>query len=173
MSFDSIRESLRNIKSSPEPQRFRNQFGRMTAPSGSSLIGDQQNLPESVFGKELRERMEPREEGGEGEAKLKTELIKSYTHEELGEKLKRLRPEAAEKGKKDWFSLEELNLRLAKLRELEDEESKSRASGLAFFDLKQSLMKLKDAEINKRAGADRKCFLFSSVYYGFAGGYHH
>lgn len=93
------------------------------------------------------------EKEGAGEEKaLKTKFVKMYSYEELGEKLKRLRPEAAEKGNKDWFSLDELNLRLAKLRELEDEES--RMGGVSSFsDLRRSLMRLTDVENTKKSNS--------------------
>lgn len=69
-------------------------------------------LPASVFGKEGRE--------GETEEMMTTEFLKIYREDELGEKLRRLRPE----GKKEegWFSLEELNERLVKLRQVEEKE---------------------------------------------------
>ncbi|CAF2083403.1 BnaA06g10510D [Brassica napus] len=67
-------------------------------------------LPASVFGNER-----------EGETEeMTTEFLKIYREDELGEKLRRLRPE----GKKEegWFSLEELNERLVKLRQVEEKE---------------------------------------------------
>ncbi|CAN7020929.1 hypothetical protein BRARA_F01094 [Brassica rapa] len=67
-------------------------------------------LPASVFGNEM-----------EGETEeMTTEFLKIYREDELGEKLRRLRPE----GKKEegWFSLEELNERLVKLRQVEEKE---------------------------------------------------
>ncbi|KAF3610977.1 hypothetical protein DY000_02045471 [Brassica cretica] len=67
-------------------------------------------LPASVFGKDM-----------EGETEeMTTEFLKIYREDELGEKLRRLRPE----GKKEvgWFSLQELNERLVKLRQVEEKE---------------------------------------------------
>ncbi|CAG7869038.1 unnamed protein product [Brassica rapa] len=67
-------------------------------------------LPASVFGNER-----------EGETEeMTTEFLKIYREDELGEKLRRLRPE----GKKEegWFSLQELNERLVKLRQVEEKE---------------------------------------------------
>ena len=67
-------------------------------------------LPASVFGNER-----------EGETEeMTTEFLKIYREDELGEKLRRLRPE----GKKEegWFSLEELNERLVELRQVEEKE---------------------------------------------------
>ncbi|KAJ4890029.1 hypothetical protein Rs2_29777 [Raphanus sativus] len=51
------------------------------------------------------------------------EFLKIYREDELGEKLKMLRPE----GKKEegWFSLEELNQRLVKLRQVDEKDVKN------------------------------------------------
>ncbi|CAH8381383.1 unnamed protein product [Eruca vesicaria subsp. sativa] len=76
--------------------------------------GGGEGLPASVFGNE-------RKGSGEGETEeMVTEFLKIYREDELGEKLRRLRPE----GKKEegWFSLQELNERLVKLREVEEKE---------------------------------------------------
>lgn len=74
-------------------------------------------MPAEVFGPEIRAK-----EDGDGSAKeMRWEFVKMYSAKELGEKLRSLRPE--KKGdNKDWFSLEELNQRLVKLREMEMEE---------------------------------------------------
>lgn len=51
------------------------------------------------------------------------EFLKIYREDELGEKLKMLRPE----GKKEegWFSLEELNQRLVQLRQVDEKDVKN------------------------------------------------
>lgn len=162
MSYESIRESLRKIRPSSEPQKFRSLFGPRPDASGPALIGNQENLPESIFGREMREKEGGGEGEGEGETKeLKTELLKLYNHEDLGEKLRMLRPEAAEKGKKGWFSLDELNLRLAKLRELEEKEA-NKTMGVPndlYSDLRRSLRRLKDSDDNKKANMNRMSIL--------------
>lgn len=78
-------------------------------------------MPAAVFGPEIRAK-----EDGDGSAKEKKwEFVKMYSAKELGEKLRSLRPE--KKGdNKDWFSLEELNQRLVKLREMEERQRGSR-----------------------------------------------
>lgn len=76
-----------------------------------------------------------------------------YTCDELGEKLRRLRPEEAAKGGANWFSLNELNERLAKLRELEEKETESKLGGVSFRDLRESLVRLKEADANKKANS--------------------
>ncbi|CAA7026061.1 unnamed protein product [Microthlaspi erraticum] len=68
--------------------------------------------------------------GREGETeKMVTEFLKFYSEEELGEKLKMLRPEG-NKGE-GWFSLQELNQRLVKLRQVEEKEALNRRGNFA------------------------------------------
>lgn len=116
---------------------------------GPQLIGTDK-LPESIFGKERREK---KGEGEEGEPKVpRTEFVKMYGYEELGEKLQGLRP--AKDGRKgEWFSLTELNERLAKLRELEEKETESKMGGVSFKDLRESLQRLKDSNAMKKANS--------------------
>ncbi|KAK3427774.1 hypothetical protein EUGRSUZ_F03943 [Eucalyptus grandis] len=164
VSMEPFRESLRQMQFSqktgsdalpkrgdPMPlSRFRDAL-RMRpglegsgSGSGSSTmgIGGGENLPLSVFGKEMRERKEG--EGKESSGRSKTEFLKSYSYTDLGAKLKTLRPESAAKGGdgKGWFSLGELNERLVKLREMEDSQT-----GEAFYrDLRISLGRIKSSD---------------------------
>ncbi|KAL2504466.1 S15/NS1 [Abeliophyllum distichum] len=78
------------------------------------MIGGSDSLPASIFGKEKRES------GDKAGTAMRTEFVKMYNYNELGEKLKMLRPE---KKKGTWFSLQELNERLMKLREIEKKEN--------------------------------------------------
>lgn len=89
-------------------------------------------MPAAVFGPEIRE-------DGDGSAKeMSWEFVKMYSPEELGEKLRNLRPE--QKGdNKDWFSLEELKQRLVKLREMEERLSESRPFGINLKELRKGL----------------------------------
>lgn len=89
----------------------------------------------TVFGPEIRAK-----EDGDGSAKeMRWEFVKMYSAKELGEKLRSLRPE--KKGdNKDWFSLEELNQRLVKLREMEERQRGSKLHfGLDLEVLRESL----------------------------------
>lgn len=81
------------------------------------VIGGGANLASSIFAKELGEKQGANVNGAVG-----IQFAKIYKPEDLGEKLRSLRPE--KKGK-NWFSLEELNERLKKVREIDEEESKS------------------------------------------------
>ncbi|KAJ0253474.1 30S ribosomal protein S15 [Hirschfeldia incana] len=60
-------------------------------------------------------------EGETEEMVITTEFVKVYREDELGEKLRMLRPEGKKKGE-GWFSLEELSERLVKLRQVEERE---------------------------------------------------
>lgn len=102
----------------------------------STLLGGTNTLPASVFGKEMKDKKD-----GDGTAarKSKTEFLRTYNHQALGEKLRALRPAA--KGR-DWFSLEELNERLIKLREMEEEKAQSTAEGMHVKELRQVLIEM-------------------------------
>ncbi|MQM06445.1 hypothetical protein Taro_039271 [Colocasia esculenta] len=173
-SLESIRESLRQLRAAQPPSGTQTGFGQPRGPGPGGLshpfdlqslkdrlnlqpgdaatggrMGGGEPLPDSIFGRELSEKRKG-EEGGKEPAARKTEFLKLYDFEELGDKLRRLRPEEAEAGKKKkgWFSLEELNERLAKLRELEEKETYS-IGGVSFRDLRDSLLKLRDADNKK------------------------
>ncbi|KAH7866742.1 hypothetical protein Vadar_024345 [Vaccinium darrowii] len=157
-SFDAIRESLRQMK----PKQAANNTNQATNNNDPlSLLrfkdilkmkpvdpngGTDNQLPDKVFGKEMREKKEKKE----NEWSARTEFLRNYTFDELGQKLRKLRPE----GKKgEWFSFGELNERLMKLRELEEKEAEERRSGLNFAELRQSLMFLsmsKDEKTKKQ-----------------------
>ncbi|KAJ0257103.1 30S ribosomal protein S15 [Hirschfeldia incana] len=90
-------------------------------------VGRGEPLPASVFGEEMDVR-----KGGEGGTEeMMTEFLKIYREDELGDKLRRLRPE----GKKEegWFSLEELNERLVKLRQVEEKEVYNQRGNVSVF----------------------------------------
>ncbi|KAL3528938.1 hypothetical protein ACH5RR_008260 [Cinchona calisaya] len=152
-SFEAIRESLRHFKPSPSKNpssqggrgmdnsislsRFRESLAtRQMDPNVKSSPSDQR-----VFGVEIKKKEEG-ESGSDG--KMRTEFVRTYSREDLGEKLRALRPEKMDK--KDWFSLEELSQRLVKLRELEEKESNSKFLGIPFKDLRESIEKLSLAE---------------------------
>ena len=109
----------------------------------SNVFGGGEGLPVSVFGEELEER---KRKGDETE-EMKSEFIKRYNTEELGEILRRYRPE----GKKEegWFSLQELNQRLVKLREVEEKAAQGTRKGLPFDDLRFGIQEKKEAEARK------------------------
>ncbi|XP_068649347.1 uncharacterized protein [Aristolochia californica] len=156
-SFDAIRESLRRITKPTTTSPLRDSGSQPIDSSVLSSIRDRfkkegatgpgigessASQTMSIFAKESEKK--------EAESSSnQTEFVRQYSHKELGEKLRALRPDAAE-GKKDWFSLNELNDRLRKLRESEVKENESRIKGLTFSDLRESLLKLQEVEANKR-----------------------
>ncbi|KAJ7962788.1 30S ribosomal protein S15, chloroplastic [Quillaja saponaria] len=85
---------------------------------------------------------------------MNTELVRMYGHKELGEKLKKLRPESKAG---DWFSLRELNERLMKLRDLEEKEEESTTAAFSTRDLREGLktIKLSASEKENKATIQR------------------
>ncbi|XP_057459609.1 uncharacterized protein LOC130750182 [Actinidia eriantha] len=152
LSFEAIRESLSQLRSNATKNqvvnsnpmslsKFKESFklGPVDPNARDSrvVIGGTERVPASVFENEKR--------GSESPA-MKTEFVKMYNYKELGTKLRKLRPEA--KGE-NWFSLEELNERLMKLREMEVKETELRISGVSFKDLRDSLIKLQISDNEK------------------------
>lgn len=155
-SFEGIRESLRHLRNtsgnvdqkgsdSMPLSAFKNslKLGSVDQNKGSwssRIGGESEKLPASIFGKEMRQRNEGAKPVSTA---MKTEFVKIYSYKELGDKLRQLRPEGKMEGK-NWFSLGELNERLVKLRENEENETKSsNISGISFNDLRDSLLTLK------------------------------
>ncbi|KAG8379750.1 hypothetical protein BUALT_Bualt07G0121800 [Buddleja alternifolia] len=153
-SFDTIRESLRQLRSTSPAAKIQNDpRGKPFDPISLArfketlkhqnvdpmIVGGSDSLPTSIFGKE---KISGDDNVG-GEAAMRTAFVKMYDVEELGKKLKMLRPEK-KKGK--WFSLHELNERLAKLREVEEKEYQGRVGGASFKDLRDTLLQLKKSD---------------------------
>ncbi|ONM56997.1 S15/NS1 RNA-binding protein [Zea mays] len=105
--FDSVRESLkRSPLRTPHP------------PSTPFLTLSQSN----IFSPELQRKfkaVDARKDGKESNVALS----RLYSYEELGKKLGELRPAVGAKDGKEWFSLKELQGRIAKLAELEKQEN--------------------------------------------------
>ncbi|PON86340.1 Ribosomal protein [Trema orientale] len=157
VSFDAIRESLRQLRPPTNGQpNERNRTVPMSfsafknglrlnpsdsQPQRTTVIGGTGALPASVFGKETREK-----EDGESSNAMKTAFLRTYSYKDLGEKLRKLRPEAKGEG---WFSIEELNDRLLKLREVEEQEAASGTTGIPFRALRESLAKIGLADQEK------------------------
>uniref|UniRef100_A0A2P2J919 Uncharacterized protein LOC105122952 n=1 Tax=Rhizophora mucronata TaxID=61149 RepID=A0A2P2J919_RHIMU len=118
----------------------------------STVIGGTGELPAAIFGKEMR-----RDEGRvEGETSM--EFVRTYDYSELGEKLRKFRPDSKNRGK-GWFSLEELNERLRKIRE-EDTKEKEQAwkiGGISFKELRESLKGLKMADDERTKKNSGEC----------------
>ncbi|KAJ6850342.1 uncharacterized protein M6B38_264705 [Iris pallida] len=171
LSLNFIRDSLRQSRSSPgentRTRSFPTNFNLKAFQEGlwSPYVSSADRLPESIVGRELPEKNkgdEPQAAGVDAETTkaLNTELFKMYSPEELGEKLRRLRPAAAAKTGKDWFSLKELNGRLAKLRVLEEKETyQDRMGEVSFRDIRESLERRKEADASKKVDMHRLSIL--------------
>ncbi|OEL26881.1 hypothetical protein BAE44_0012099 [Dichanthelium oligosanthes] len=114
--FDAIRQSLRM---SPQQRQPRSQTPFMSNSS-------------HIFNKEGKEPKDPA-----------ITLMKTYSYEDLGKKLGELRPAGVAKDGKEWFSLEELQERIAKLGKLEEQEDRL---GGQFLQIRQSLRELRKPE---------------------------
>ncbi|KAL0354851.1 UNVERIFIED_CONTAM: 30S ribosomal protein S15 [Sesamum radiatum] len=163
-SYDAIRESLRQLRANSalaknqsdsrgktsDPlslARFKeslklkpDQNGNLDSPM---IIGGTSGLP-AFFGKE---KGGSEDDNVGSTAAKRTGFVKMYDYSELGTKLKMLRPEK-KKGK--WFSLNELNERLAKLREIEEKEGQVTIGGISFKDLRDTLVSLSLADEDKK-----------------------
>ncbi|WVZ21788.1 hypothetical protein V8G54_000332 [Vigna mungo] len=104
--MDTIRESLRKLPGA------RNSLSQ----GRPGMMGGTNDLPQSIFGKEMRK------EGTESKTMFSAGFLKTYSVEDLGTKLRKLRPEGKEKG---WFSVRELSERLMRLRKMEEEQARS------------------------------------------------
>jgi len=76
----------------------------------------------NIFNPELQRNLKAVGAGKE-EKDSTIALLRHYSHEELGKRLAELRPAVAAKDGKEWFSLKELQGRIAKLAELEKQEN--------------------------------------------------
>ncbi|WJX42712.1 hypothetical protein P8452_29913 [Trifolium repens] len=104
LGLDAIRGSLMKLRNTDQMQTLNR---RPSLPVTGSL-------PDKIFGNPLRE------------ANSKNlDFVRLYKDDELGEKLKKLRPQV--KGK-DWFSIAELNERLKKVREMDEIEASSKTN---------------------------------------------
>ncbi|KNA15488.1 hypothetical protein SOVF_097860 [Spinacia oleracea] len=121
--------------------------GRGGGGGGRKVIGGSvENLPLSVFGREMKEKEMKKGEANVDDKSSEIQLYRIYSHEELGRKLRELRPEVTGKktgGKEEnWFSIMELNERLKKLKVNED---KSKLEGDAVFvELRKAIDSIKE-----------------------------
>ncbi|CAI8601366.1 unnamed protein product [Vicia faba] len=152
MPIEVIRGSLMQLKgTNPTPSPS-------WRPSPSSSFGGTSTMPDLIFGKEIRERLA---KGNDASVSLKNfGSVRLMRPDELGEKLKKLRPPV--KGK-EWFSIAELNERLKKvMKEMDEIKANSSSSEKGVYNiLKDSVnhIRAKDAEKPKIASLQRVNFL--------------
>ncbi|MED6131395.1 hypothetical protein PIB30_009617 [Stylosanthes scabra] len=128
MSLDACREMLRS---------------KPLDSSSSSAAAAGASSPESVLRRDLKQN-----ESTEAMA-VRSKLIRVYSYDELGEKLKKLRPEGV---RKEWFSIEELNERLKRMREKEVKEAESNikgAGGSVLNHVRECLVRINETEDEK------------------------
>ncbi|KEH28660.1 30S ribosomal protein S15 [Medicago truncatula] len=154
IGLDVIRGSLNQLKNAPNQTPVTPRWRPNMSPgnSGTSL------LPDSMFGKEIRDRLaKVNDSGSFGTVRL-------YMHDELGEKLKNLRPQV--KGK-DWFSIAELSERLKKVREMDEIDAKSSKSSAdtnqVFNILKDSVQHIKAKEAEKPKASLQRIDMLSLI----------
>ncbi|PRQ50467.1 putative ribosomal protein S15 [Rosa chinensis] len=152
MEFQTVRESLKLIRPNANEQNERKGRGLSLLRSKSldmnpsQDVGVRKGALTSLFGKE-------KERSGEKSLDaLKTEFVKIYSYKELGEKLRKLRPEEGKEG--GGFTLGEFSERLVKLRKMEENESESWVGGLN-TNLTQSLLKIAAEEKHRKTPMQR------------------
>ncbi|XP_013650338.2 probable 37S ribosomal protein S28, mitochondrial [Brassica napus] len=143
--FENLKKNLRQMR--PQETRWSNlsslQSIMKTKDSNnvrSNVFGGGEGLPISVFGEEIEERKKM----GDDSEEMKSEFIKSYDTKELGEILRQYRPEG--KREEGWFSLQELNQRLVKLREVEEAAAQGTRKGIAFDDLRSEIQQARKSQ---------------------------
>ncbi|XP_062221660.1 uncharacterized protein LOC133920995 [Phragmites australis] len=134
-AFDTIRESLK-LRQQPQQRP-----PRSTPPFLSPFS--------SIFNKELVDRTVKAEGAGKEEKDTGITLMRSYSYEELGKRLGELRPAGTAKDGKEWFSLEELHGRIAKLVKMEEQEG---MFGGEYLEFRKSIMSIKQSEKSSRLG---------------------
>ncbi|CAJ1951363.1 unnamed protein product [Sphenostylis stenocarpa] len=127
ISLKSIKENLRIIPGGQNSVR----------PSRPGLTDGTSALPDSIFGKEMRK------EGSAMTAVFSAGFLKTYSMDELGKKLRMLRPEGQGKG---WFSVRELSERLVRLRQMEKEQARSNTQDDAFDKVRGCLVEIQEEE---------------------------
>lgn len=149
---DVIRENLKswqntqtknqgsNINKDGLRQTLNTSSAKTGGKNSSVVLGGSETTPQPSFlAKDTSEKTE---------GEKKNELVKSYSYDELGVKLRKLRPTDVKVIGNNWLSFKELNERLVKLREEEEREMTS--SGNLFMNLRESLLKLNDKSANNK-----------------------
>ncbi|CAN0824537.1 30S ribosomal protein S15 [Linum grandiflorum] len=149
MTFGTIKESLRALAA----KNANNANGDSTRPWNTSRMNV--NGANSV-----RSTVINGARGGGGmptfgkiEGGMLNDFGKSYSYEELGALMKKLRPEVKQKaggGKKGLFSLQELSERLSKIKEMEEEKSSKSPFGIGV--LRQGFEALAALDEQKKQG---------------------
>ncbi|CAA0816441.1 S15/NS1- RNA-binding protein [Striga hermonthica] len=137
--FGPIRESLRHLRSSsPGTDQLSLSRFKESLKLRPGEKADHE-FPISGVGDGLASfTQQMASKSGEDDEAMRTQFVKMYNYSELGAKLQMLRPE---KKKGNWFSLHELNERLAKLREIEKNDN-TEIVGIPLSELRDVVSKM-------------------------------
>ncbi|CAK8574593.1 unnamed protein product [Lathyrus sativus] len=153
MSLEVIRGSLMQLKGNPTPSP------RWRASPSSPLFSGTSTTPDSIFGKEIRERL-----AKPNDPLVSLKNLGSFLYEDLGDKLKKLRPPV--KGK-EWFSIAELNERLKKVMEMDESEANTNSSEKGMYNiLKDSVNHIRAKEVEKPKTASLQRIDYLSIMGG-------
>ncbi|KAK3159382.1 hypothetical protein QOZ80_2AG0149420 [Eleusine coracana subsp. coracana] len=141
-------QDLLKAKSPPRPDpgnraafgfdSIRNSLQKRPPASPTPFLSPQSN---KIFNREREARERKADGSGKEDKDSGMALTRSYSYQELGKRLGELRPANVAKDGKDWFSLEELQGRIAKLAKLEEQEEK-RLGGGHLTELRKSIRNL-------------------------------
>ncbi|KAK8503420.1 hypothetical protein V6N12_034815 [Hibiscus sabdariffa] len=140
VSFDVIRNSVREMRQNSGANNVEGKEESVLSlsgfkntlklkPSGDKVISPAigGSLTTSIFQREMKDKAKG------GEPVTKAGFFKMHSYEDLGKKLKQLRP--PEKEGEGWFSFRELNERLMKLRAIEEKEMEAQNAGISTKDI--------------------------------------
>jgi hypothetical protein len=139
----AIRNSLKNV---PRKQPPRSSTPFLSPHAHSNIFSNERD------GKTAGSRKEDKDSG--------MMLTRSYSYEDLGKRLGELRPANVAKDGKEWFSLEELQGRIAKLAKLEEQDDQL---GGSMSDIRKSIMNFKNAGVGSRVAAPVPMALLGNI----------
>ncbi|MED6208218.1 hypothetical protein PIB30_042952 [Stylosanthes scabra] len=150
-NLGAVRDSLRNHREaraggrrgldSMSLEAYREMLRSKPLDSSAAAAAGASSSPESVFRRDLKQN-----DSAKAMA-VRSKLIRVYSYVELGEKLKKLRPEGM---RKEWFSIEELNERLKRMKEKEVKEAESNINGgVVLNHVRECLVRINETEDEK------------------------
>ncbi|XP_076886354.1 uncharacterized protein LOC143536194 [Bidens hawaiensis] len=147
-SLRDIRESLKSITSNLSQSQSNANVNRSQRLSSSGFNLNLKLRPKGLNETDLDVKSSKSNES-------KAEFVRTFTENELGERLRKLRPGS----KKVKFSLSELNERLQKVREMEEKQVSNSPFGM----IRESLNKLNNNEEKKKAVPKTKVMMFEDT----------
>ncbi|GJM87159.1 hypothetical protein PR202_ga03085 [Eleusine coracana subsp. coracana] len=161
-------QDLLKTKSPPRPDPgnrsafgfddIRNSLQKRPPASPAPFLSPQSN---KIFNREREARERKADGSGKEDKDSGMVLTRSYSYQELGKRLGELRPANVAKDGKDWFSLEELQGRIAKLVKLEEQEETGLSEHMT--ELRKSIKNLKIPGGPAHAGAPIQMALLGNI----------